>query len=158
MEAGLTPDPERTQRTVNSKVEQMSFSQTLLKNIHNASGETSISSTNQSQRASSTDKCPPNTPPKQKWAVVTSKESHPDKCDAERGKFLPQLKRCGKLNLSYCPFKIFVFGWTNLGMCLCALTYYMQVKFSCIRVLNVVGVCVRVQPILWDGMKLLQVT
>ena len=69
MEAGLTPDPERTQRTVNSKVEQMSFRQTLLKNIHNPSGETSISSTNQSQRASSTDKCPPNTPPKQKWAV-----------------------------------------------------------------------------------------
>lgn len=157
MEAGLTPDPEPTQRTVNSKVEQMSFSQTLLKNIHNASGETSISSTNQSQRASSTDKCPPNMPPKQKWAVVTSKEGHPDKCDAERKNLLPQFKPCGKLNLSYCPFKILVSGWTKLGTSLCALTYYMQVRFSCILVLNVVGVCVRVQPIDWDGMKLLEV-
>lgn len=152
MEAGLTPDPEQTQCTVNSNVEQMSFSQTLLKNIHNASGETSISSTPLSQRAS-TYKCPPNTPLKQKWAVVTSKESHPDKCDPERKSLLSQCKPCGKLNLSYCPLKIFVFGWTKLGMSLCALTYYMQVRISCILVRNVVGVYVRVQPIHWDGMK-----
>lgn len=140
VEAGLSPDPEQTQCIVSSKVEQLSFSQTLLKNIHNGSGETSISSTPQSQRAS-TDKSPPNTPAKQKWAVVALKDSHPDKCDPERKNSLPQSKACGKLNLLYCPCQIFGFGRQNWGCPLCALvTYYRQVGLSCIIVLDVVGV------------------
>jgi DNA-nicking Smr family endonuclease len=118
VEAGLTPDPEQTQRTVNSKVEQMSFSQTLLKNIHNASGETSISSTNQSQQASSTDNCPPNTIPKQKWAVVASKESHPDKCDAERKNLLPQFKPCGDLDDYNCQRQSAKENWQKMKHCL----------------------------------------